>query len=78
MFRCPPVPPFLETRGGTFPQCPHGSDAYDEQVNGTAKGSLLSLVIANIYMEGFEEEAINTTNDKPSLWVRYVDDTFTI
>ena len=35
-------------------------------------------MIANIYMEGFEEEAINTADDKPSLWVRYVDDTSTI
>ena len=41
-------------------------------------GSPLSLVIAIIFMEGFEEEALNTAADKPSLWVRYVDDTFVI
>ena len=35
-------------------------------------------MIANIYMEGFEEEALNTATDQPSLWVRYVDDTFVI
>ena len=53
-------------------------EEFYEQVNGAAMGSPLSPVIANIYMEGFEEEAINTADDKPSLWVRYVDDTFTI
>ena len=52
--------------------------SFYEQVNGAAVGSPLSPVIANIYGEGFEEEAINTTDDKPSLWVHYVDDTFTI
>ena len=41
-------------------------------------GSPLSPVIANIYMEGFEEEALNTAADKPSPWVHYVDDTFVI
>ena len=30
-------------------------------------GSPLSPVIANIYMEGFEEEALNTADDQPSL-----------
>ena len=34
-------------------------------------------MIANIYMEGFEE-ALNTAADQPSLWVLYVDDTFII
>ena len=41
-------------------------------------GSPLSPVIANIYMEGIEEEALNTAVDIPSLWVRYVYDTFVI
>ena len=41
-------------------------------------GPPLSPVIANIYMEGFEEEALDTAVDRPSLWVRYVDNTFVI
>ena len=41
-------------------------------------GSPLSPVIANFYMEGFEEEALDTAVDRPSLWVRYVNETFVI
>ena len=41
-------------------------------------GSPLSPVLANIYMEMFKEEAIDSATYKPSLWVRYVDDTFVI
>ena len=45
-------------------------EEFYEQVDGAAMGSPLSPVIANIYMEGFEEEALNTAADQPSLWVR--------
>ena len=41
-----------------------------------AVGSLLSPVLANIYMEYFKEMASATTSLKPSMWLRYVDDTF--
>ena len=41
-------------------------------------GLPLSPVIANIYMEGIEEEALDTAVGGPSLWVHYVDDTFVI
>ena len=41
-------------------------------------GSPLSPVMANIYMDGFEGEALDTAADQPSLWVRYVDDTCVI
>ena len=34
-------------------------EEFYEQVDGAAMGSPLSPVIANIYMEGFEEEALN-------------------
>ena len=46
-----------------------------EQINGVAMGSPLSLVVENIFMEHFEEKAINSTLEKPQQWWRYVDDT---
>ena len=49
-----------------------------EQKEGTAMGSPVSAVIANLYMESFEEQAITTSSYKPTIWKRYVDDTFTI
>ena len=53
-------------------------EEFYEQTYGAAMGPPLSPVITNIYTEGFEEEALNTADDQPSLWVHYVDDTFVI
>ena len=39
-------------------------------------GVPLSPVLANIFMEYFEEMALGSTSLKPSMWLRYVDDTF--
>ena len=39
-------------------------------------GSPLSTVLANIYMEYFEEMALGSTSLKSSMWLRYVDDAF--
>ena len=46
-----------------------------EQTIGVAMGSPLSPVVANLFMEKFEKEALNSYPLKPSRWKRYVDDT---
>ncbi|PNF14821.1 hypothetical protein B7P43_G06341, partial [Cryptotermes secundus] len=53
-------------------------DGFYQQKDGMAMGSSLSPVVSNIYMEHFEQLAIDSAQDKPSLWLRYVDDTFVI
>ena len=51
---------------------------YYDQIDGVAMGSPLGPVLANIFMCHFEEEWVFNNNARPSIWFRYVDDTFTL
>ena len=53
-------------------------DSFYEQVEGAAMGSPLFPVVANLYMEAFEERALSTSILRPRKWKWYVDDTFVI
>ena len=54
-----------------------GSDIY-RQEEGLAMGSPVSPVLANLYMEYFEEMALGSTSLKPSIWLRYVNNSFVL
>ena len=49
-----------------------------EQKEDAAMGNPLSPVVANIYMEHFEELAMESAEVKPATWLRYIDDTFVV
>jgi hypothetical protein len=49
---------------------------FHEQISGVAMGLPLSPVIANFYMEAFEEEALKRAAYKPPCCFKYADDTF--
>ncbi|XP_071784259.1 uncharacterized protein [Asterias amurensis] len=51
---------------------------YYEQTAGTSMGSPISPVLADIFMEEFESSSLLTADLRPSLWLRYVDDTFVV
>ena len=47
-----------------------------EQTDGVAIGPPLGPVFPNIFICYFEEKWVATGNNRPSIWLRYVDDTF--
>jgi hypothetical protein len=49
-----------------------------EQTDGVVMGSPLSPVICNVFMDDFEERALEQAIHKPLCWFPYVDDTFVI
>ena len=51
---------------------------YYKQTQGAAMGSPISPIIANIFMEEFEVQALQSSPNPPSMWLRFVDDTFVI
>ena len=53
-------------------------DKFYEQVEGAAMGSPVSAIVANLYMEYFEELALKSAPLAHRNWKRFVDDTFCI
>ena len=49
-----------------------------EQQEGAAMGSPISPIVANLYMGDLETKAIQSAQNPPSFWRRFVDDTLTI
>ena len=48
------------------------------QIYGTAMGSPVSVVVADLVMEDVEERAIDSFGQPPKVWKQFVDDTFVI
>ena len=51
---------------------------YYEHVQGAAMGSPISPLRTNLFMEEFEVKTLITCPHPPSVWLRFVDDTFVI
>ena len=51
---------------------------YYDQIDGVAMRSPLGPVLANIFMCDFEQKWLTNVDSRPSIWFRYVDDTFSL
>jgi hypothetical protein len=49
-----------------------------QQKEGIAMGNSPSPAVSNIFMEHFEEIALDSADHRPAKWIRYVDDTFVV
>ena len=49
-----------------------------EQQEGAPMGSPISALIADLYMEAFDEQTLATAPEPPRIWKRYIDYTFTV
>ena len=54
--------------------CFQWRDGFYEQTGGAAMGLPLSPVLANIFMEHFEQNALENSTYVPKLWKQFVDD----
>ena len=54
------------------------NDSLYRQIFGTPMGSCISPVVANIFMEHIERQALTTFGEPPRIWLRYVDDVFCV
>jgi hypothetical protein len=53
-------------------------DKFYQQKEGMAMRNSLSAVVNNIFMEHSEEIVLDTADNKPAKWLRYVNDTFVV
>ena len=53
-------------------------DKFYKLVEGSAMGSPVSSIVANLYMEYLEQKALSTAPNSCRFWCRFVDDTFVI
>ena len=55
-----------------------GTDCILKQINGTAMGTPAAVVFACLFLDTLERKVIATTNVKPLMFKRYIDDIFAI